>query len=155
MPGDFRPIQHHFIPACGGFFKSNPNTNFHGDDFFPESGLRNGVLTNREYLQVGFVIDPFWIIITRLIHRPNRSILWNVLGLLWIHTTAATTFNWCCVSVDRFIAIRFTFRYQAIVTKKRCFTAIILVWLISLGVPFTRMLVAEIIVQNCGCLLHL
>ena len=92
-------------------------------------------------LLVGLVIDPFWIVIRRLIQPPNRSILWNVLGLLWIHTTAATTFNLCCVSVDRFIAIRFPFRYQAIVTKKRCYTAIIVVWLISLGVLFTRMLV--------------
>ena len=90
---------------------------------------------------VGLVIDPFWIVIRRLIQPPNRSILWNVLGLLWIHTTAATTFNLCCVSVDRFIAIRFPFRYHAIVTKKSCYTAIIVVWLISLGVPFTRMLV--------------
>ena len=88
---------------------------------------------------VGLVIDPFWIVIRRLIQPPNRSILWNVIGLLWIHTTAATTFNLCCVSVDRFIAIRFPFRYQAIVTKRRCYTAIIMVWLISLGLPFTRM----------------
>ena len=49
-------------------------------------------------------------------------------------------FNVCWVSVDRFIAIRFPFRYQDIMTKKRCYTAIIFVWLISLGVPFTRML---------------
>ena len=88
---------------------------------------------------VGLVIDPFWIVIRRLIQPPNRSILWNVIGLLWIHTTAATTFNLCCVSVDRFIAIRFPFRYHAIVTKRRCYTAIIVVWLISLGLPFTRM----------------
>ena len=90
---------------------------------------------------VGLVIDPFWIVIRRLIQPPNRSILWNVIGLLWIHTTAATTFNLCCVSVDRFIAIRFPFRYHAIVTKRRCYTPIIVVWLISLGIPFTRMLV--------------
>ena len=90
---------------------------------------------------VGLVIDPFWIVIRRLIQPPNHSILWNVIGLLWIHTTAATTFNLCCVSVDRFIAIRFPFRYHAIVTKRRCYTAIIVVWLISLGLPFTRMLV--------------
>ena len=52
--------------------------------------------------------------------------------MLWIHTTTATTFHLCCVSVDRFIANRFPFRYQDIVTKKRCCKVIILVWLISL-----------------------
>ncbi|XP_022801306.1 beta-1 adrenergic receptor-like [Stylophora pistillata] len=58
---------------------------------------------------------------------------------LWIHTTVTTTFNICCVSIDRFIAIRFPFRYQDIVTKKRCYTVIILVWLFSLGLPFSML----------------
>ena len=57
--------------------------------------------------------------------------------MLWIHTTAATVFNVCCVSVDRFIAIRFPFRYQDIITKKRCYRVIITVWLISLFLPFS------------------
>ena len=56
--------------------------------------------------------------------------------MLWIHTTAATTLNSCCVSIDRFIAIRFPFRYQDSLTKRRCFAVIILVWFISLGLPF-------------------
>mgnify|MGYP000350320503 CR=1 FL=1 len=39
--------------------------------------------------------------------------------MLWVHTIAATTLNlnMCCVSVDRFIATRFLFRYQDIVIK--------------------------------------
>ena len=56
--------------------------------------------------------------------------------MLWIHTTAATTLNSCCVSIDRFIAIRFPFRYQDSLTKRRCFAVIILVWFISLSLPF-------------------
>ena len=63
--------------------------------------------------------------------------LYYSIYVLWIHTTTATTFNLCCVSVDRFIAIRFPFRYQDFVTKKRCCMVIILVWLISLCLPFT------------------
>ena len=50
-------------------------------------------------------------------------------------------FNLCCVSVDRYIAIRFPFRYQDIVTKQRCYAVIIMVWLISLFLPFSRILV--------------
>ena len=86
---------------------------------------------------VGLVIDPVWIVIRCLIQPPVHSALHYSLYMLWIHTTTATTFNLCCVSVDRFIAIRFPFRYQDIVTKKRCCTVIILVWLISLCLPFT------------------
>ena len=59
-----------------------------------------------------------------------------VLDMISIHTAAATVFNLCCVSVDRFIAIRFPFRYQDIITKKRCYAVIIMVWLISLLLPF-------------------
>ena len=75
--------------------------------------------------------------------REPTHILIDITRVLWIHTTAATTFNLCCVSVDRFIAIRFPFRYQDIVTKKRCYTAIIFVWLISLGLPFSSMSVVD------------
>ena len=90
---------------------------------------------------VGFVIDPIWIAI-RFFTQPKRAgILKQVINLLWIHSTAATVFNLCCVSVDRFIAIRFPFRYQDIITKKRCYAVIIMVWLISLFLPFSRILV--------------
>ena len=86
---------------------------------------------------VGSVVDPVWIVVRCLIQPPVQSISFDVINLLWTHTTAATTFNLCCVSVDRFISIRFPFRYQDIVTKKRCYTVIISVWLFSLGLPFS------------------
>ena len=90
---------------------------------------------------VGLVIDPVWIAI-RFFTQPKRAgILKQVINLLWIHSTAATVFNLCCVSVDRFIAIRFPFRYQDIISKKRCYAVIIMVWLISLFLPFSRILV--------------
>ena len=90
---------------------------------------------------VGLVIDPTWIAI-RFSTQPQRThILKQVINLLWIHTTAATVFNLCCVSVDRYIAIRFPFRYQNVMTKKRCYAVIIMVWLFSLFLPFSRILV--------------
>ena len=69
---------------------------------------------------VGLVIDPVWIAIRFFIEPPSPSVLHELTLMLWIYTTAATTFNICCVSVDRFIAIRFPFRYQDMVNKKRC-----------------------------------
>ena len=68
----------------------------------------------------GLVVHPMYIA-NRVIAQPRKgSILLNVIHMVWIHSTAATVFNLCCVSVDRFIAIRFPFRYQDIITKKRC-----------------------------------
>ena len=89
----------------------------------------------------GLVVDPMYIAI-RVFAQPRiGSILLKGIYMVWIHSTAATVFNLCCVSVDRFIAIRFPFRYQGIITKKRCYAVIIMVWLISLFLPFSWMLV--------------
>ena len=85
---------------------------------------------------VGIFVDPVWLT-TRCLIRPSlHTLLVEVIVVLWIHATAATTFNICCVSIDRFIAIRFPFRYEDIVTKKRCYAVIILVWFSSLGLSF-------------------
>ena len=89
---------------------------------------------------VGLVVDPMYIAISIFAQPRRDSIPRKVMQMVWIHSTAATVFNLCCVSVDRFIAIRFPFRYQDIVTKKRCYTVIIMVWLISLFLPFSRIL---------------
>ena len=89
---------------------------------------------------VGLIVDPVWIAI-RFVTQPQRAhILKQVINLLWIQSTAATVFNLCSVSVDRFIAIRFPFRHRDILTKQRCYAVIIMVWLISLFLPFSRTL---------------
>ena len=84
---------------------------------------------------VGLVIIPVWITVRCYVQPPETHAMANVLDMLWIHTTAATTFNLCCVTVDRFIAIRFPFRYQLILTKKICHSLIIFAWLTSLLLP--------------------
>nr|XP_058957130.1 beta-2 adrenergic receptor-like [Pocillopora verrucosa] len=85
---------------------------------------------------VGLVIDPYWIVIRCWNSRRVQRKLVMITKMLWIHTTAATTLNSCCVSIDRFTAIRFPFRYQDILTKRRCLAVIILVWFISLSLSF-------------------
>ena len=89
----------------------------------------------------GLVVDPMYIAIAVFAQPRIGSILLKSLSMVWIHSTAATLFNLFCVSVDRFIAIRFPFRYQDIITKQRCYAVIIMVWLISLFLPFSRILV--------------
>ena len=89
----------------------------------------------------GLVVDPILIAI-RVFAQPQKgSFLLKVINMVWIHSNAATVFNLCCVSVDRFIAICFPFRHQDIITKQRCYAVIIMVWLISLFLPFSRILV--------------
>jgi len=94
---------------------------------------------------VGLIVDPVWIAIRFVIQPQRAHILKQVLNLMWIHSTAATVFNLCCVSVDRFIAIRFPFRYQDIITKKRCYVVIIMVWWIAL---FLGILVLLLLVSS-------
>ena len=96
----------------------------------------------------GLMVHPMYIAI-RVTAQPRKgSILLNVIHMVWMHSTAATVFNLCCVSVDRFIAIRFPFRYQDIITKKRCYAVIIMVWLISLFLPFSRILVDATTIED-------
>lgn len=91
---------------------------------------------------VGIVVNPAWIVFRCLMKHPETHVqLFEVMNVLWVHTTASTTFNLCCVSVDRFIAIRFPLRYQDILTKKRCHAAVISVWIASLLLPCSLALV--------------
>ena len=85
---------------------------------------------------VGLAIDPFWIVTRFWIQPSVYSNLFRMTLVLWAHTTAATTLNSCCVSIDRFIAIRFPLRYRNILSKRRCFVVIISVWFISVSLPF-------------------
>ncbi|XP_022801319.1 beta-1 adrenergic receptor-like [Stylophora pistillata] len=89
---------------------------------------------------VGLIVDPLWIVIRCWIKPRAETGLYDSIEVLWVYTTATTTFNICCVSVDRFIAIRFPFRHQDIVTKKRCYTVITLVWSVSLGLSISMLL---------------
>ena len=92
---------------------------------------------------VGLVINPVWIAVRYVIQPPFISTGSEILEMLWIHTTAATTFNLCWVSVDRFIAICFPLRYRLIVTKRTCHSSIISVWVASIVLPFSLLFVSE------------
>ena len=88
-------------------------------------------------LLVGAVVEPIFLVEYLTPSVDNQ----NVIHFFWIHSTAATTWNLCCVSVDRFVAIRFPLSYQVILTKKRCCVVITVIWVISLFLPFTIMFV--------------
>ncbi len=94
---------------------------------------------------VGTVIAPAWISKRCLGYNADTYVqtYGKANDYLWIHTTVATTFNLCCVSLDRYIAIIHPFRYKDLVNKRRCFLVIATVWLMSLILPCSRFLVMD------------
>ena len=96
-------------------------------------------------LLVGLVIAPTWIFIRCLGYEADTYLqtYGKVNDYLWIHTTVVTTFNLCCVSLDRYTAIIHSLRYRDIMTKRRCYELIATVWLMSFILPCSRFVVAE------------
>ena len=98
-------------------------------------------------LLVGLVIDPVYIVFRCLLFKTDTY--WTLhysraVDYLWIHTTVATTFNLCCVTLDRHIAIFYPLRYENIVTYLRCYVLIATVWFLSLVLPCSRFLVEDV-----------
>ena len=98
-------------------------------------------------LSVGLVIDPVYIVFRCLLFKTDTY--WTLhhsraVDYLWIHTTVATTFNLCCVTLDRHIAIFYPLHYENIVTYSRCYVLIATVWFLSLVLPCSRFLVEDV-----------
>lgn len=97
-------------------------------------------------LLVGFVIQPVWISIRYTAYNVDRVQTYGkAVDYLWIHTTVATTFNLCCVTLDRHIAIFHPLRYEDILSYTRCYVLIATVWFLSLVLPCSRFLVEDVI----------
>ncbi|XP_078365601.1 adenosine receptor A2a-like [Oculina patagonica] len=95
---------------------------------------------------VGLVIDPVWISIRCLGYNSDTYVqtYGKFIDYLWIHTTVATTFNLCCVTLDRHIAIFYPLRYENIITNRRCHVLIATVWFMSLALPCSRFLISDV-----------
>ena len=95
---------------------------------------------------VGLVIDPVWIVVRCLGYNSKTyfETFSRSIDYLWIHTTVATTFNLCCVSLDRYVAIIHPLRYHDFLTNRRCYLLIASVWFMSLVLPCSRFMVQDI-----------
>ena len=95
---------------------------------------------------VGLVIDPVWLVVRYLGYNSKTyfETFGRCVDYLWIHTTVATTFNLCCVSLDRYVAIIHPLRYHDFLTNRRCYLLIAGVWFMSLVLPCSRFMVQDI-----------
>lgn len=83
-------------------------------------------------LVVGLIINPLYITVTSLgVWTNTTHPLYKMENFMWIQSLIATTFSLAAVSVDRYIAVTRVFRYQEIMTKSRCITSIVFIWLFS------------------------
>ena len=92
-------------------------------------------------LFVGLVIDPLWIAQCVSSPRPVDHPFRIVIDFLWIQTSVTTTFSLCVVSLDRYIAVRFSLLYSQIVTQTRCHFAISFVWIVSIVFAMPRVMI--------------
>ena len=95
---------------------------------------------------VGLVINLVWILFRCLEYNADNYLQTysKVIDYLWIHTTVATAFNLCCVTLDRHIAVFHPLRYEDILTHTRCYVVIATVWFLSLALPCSRFLVEDV-----------
>ena len=85
-------------------------------------------------LHVGLLINPLYIAPVALRVWVSNHPLYRTENYLWIQSLTVTTFSLAIVSVDRYIAITKVFRYQEILTKRRCTVIISSVWIFSLTI---------------------
>jgi len=97
-------------------------------------------LTVGDFL-VGLLINPLYIAIVLLNVWVEEDPLFKLENYLWIQSLTVTTFSLCSISIERYFAISRPFRYNQILTKRRCCFVIALLWLLSFIVGIASFLV--------------
>ena len=92
-------------------------------------------------VSVGMFMNPILISKVGLNIWQGSHWLSKLADVMWIQTTTSTTFNLCAVSIDRYIAITAVFKYHRVITRKRCFAALTLIWLFSLLFASVRLFI--------------
>ena len=92
-------------------------------------------------VSVGVLMNPILISKVALDLWQSNHWLSKLADFMWIQTTTSTTFNLCAVSIDRYIAITAVFKYHRVMTRKKCFIALTLIWLFSLIFASVRLFI--------------
>lgn len=80
---------------------------------------------------VGALIKPLYITIVVLGVWVTNHPLYLAENYLWIQSLSATTFTLAAISVDRYLAVTKVFRYEEIMTERRCTIILISIWAFS------------------------
>lgn len=80
---------------------------------------------------VGVVVNPLYIAIVILKVWVSSHVLYLAENYFWVQSLFVTTFSLAAISVDRYLAITKVFRYEAILTRRRCAVTIFSIWVVS------------------------
>ena len=96
---------------------------------------------------VGILLNPLLSAKTVIFSYRNPdlqirgSVFDKVEDFAWIQAVVATTFGLTAISVDRYIAVNFGLRYEALSTPKHCALATASVWITSLVFASVRLFI--------------
>lgn len=82
-------------------------------------------------VSVGLLMNPILISKVALGRWQGNHWLSKLADFMWIQSTTSTTFNLCAVSIDRYEAITSVFKYHRIMTRRKCYVALTVIWLFS------------------------
>ena len=90
---------------------------------------------------VGILVNPLYIAIVILNAWVMDHPLYKAENYLWMQTLTVTTFSLGAVSIDRYFAITNVFRYQEIMTRRKCIAIISSIWIFSVVFALTGLLI--------------
>ena len=92
---------------------------------------------------VGIVALPLWIIRSLLAVADEEHPLNISVDCVYVLSVAASTYNLCTVSLERYVGVIFPLRYSAIVTLRRFRCAVVSVWVLSSFIASLRLVIHE------------
>ena len=83
-------------------------------------------------LTIGVVMNPLYTLIVVLNVTDTTHPLNIAENYFWIHTVITTTFNLAAMSVERYIAVIHSLYYAQVITTRRTFISVVVIWSFSL-----------------------
>lgn len=95
-------------------------------------------------ISVGLFMPPIYIGLTTIHKWVNSSHpLYIAENFLWVQTLVATTLSLCAVTIDRYLAVTWVFRYREMITKTKSIIVIVIVWIISFIFASTSLMISN------------
>lgn len=82
---------------------------------------------------VGLLVYPTYIVLTVRNLWFGSNVVYKMENFLWIQSLVTSTFTLCAISIDRLIAVMLAIRYRQIVTRRRTWQVVFVIWIASLA----------------------